>query len=292
MRMIVDCHYVCYRALHSMGELSFNEKKVAVIFGFLKAILKLSRDFKTRDFIFCWDSRQSYRELIYPQYKNNRRKDLTDEERSDLNIARSQFEELRTNVLPYMGFENIFHQTGYEADDLIAWVAARFPDETTIVSADNDLFQLLLSHRFCPVQMWNFRVMNTEESFSKEWYGIRPIDWVKVKAIAGCSSDNIAGVSGVGEPSAAKYVAGILKGKRKDDIDNADELIKFNYRLVGLPYLGIKQINIPEIKKDSISAEKFKMVFGQYGFKSLLYGDEVKKWTDSFFQGYNKTEGK
>ena len=291
MRLIIDCHYVCYRALHSMGQLSFNEKKVAVIFGFIKAILKLSRDFKTNNFIFCWDSRQSYRELIYPEYKNNRHKDLTSEEWADLNIAKQQFEELRTDVLPYMGFENIFHQTGYEADDLIAWVVARFPDDTIIVSADNDLFQLLLSHRFCPVKIWNFKILNSEERFSKDWYGIKPIDWIKVKAIAGCNSDNIAGVTGVGETSAAKYIAGVLKGKKKEAIDNSKDLIQFNYQLVGLPYLGKKQINIPEIKQDSISAEKFKLVFGQYGFKSLLYGDEVKRWSDSFFQGYNKTEG-
>jgi len=44
--------------------------------------------------------------------------------------------------LPQMGFRNVYHQTGYEADDLIAWCVARFPDEYIIVSKDNDLFIL------------------------------------------------------------------------------------------------------------------------------------------------------
>lgn len=290
MRMVVDCAYLCYKSLYTMEGLSHNEKMVGVIFGFIRQILKLSRQFETGNFVFCWDSRQSYRKLIDPEYKANRRKDLTDEQQEDLSIAYGQFDELREKVLPYMGFSNIFHQTGYEADDLIAHIVYRFPDDTIIVSADNDLFQLIRHDRFCPVRMWNFKTINDEARFTTDWFGLKPSDWVMVKTIAGCSGDNVIGVTGVGDVTAAKYVAGVLKGKKVELIENWQKEDKAkmdrNHALVSLPfYSGKKPIKIDGIQEDFITQEKFQVTFGQYGFRSLLAVDEMAKWTKSFFGG-------
>jgi len=289
MRLVIDCSYLCYRSLHTLGDLSQGEKKVGIIFGFLRQILKLSDQFKTNKFVFCWDSRKSYRKLIYPDYKGQRRVDMTEEESENYEIALEQFDEIREKVLPYMGFNNIFHQTGYEADDLIAHIVYRIPDDTVIVSADKDLFQLLRKDRFTPVKMWNFNAINDEDRFSGDWFGLKPKDWIKVKAIAGCTSDNIAGLPGVGDLTAAKYVAGALKQERLDAIKN--RLSKFesgyalNHRLVALPYGGIKPIRITTLYEDYIDEKKFRLCFGQYGFRSLLYDDQITKWKKSFFGG-------
>ena len=48
-----------------------------------------------------------------------------------------------------------------------------------------------------------------------EKYRIKPFEWHKVKAIAGCSSDNVKGVAGVGEITAIKYLKGELKKESK-----------------------------------------------------------------------------
>jgi DNA polymerase-1 len=266
-----------------MSGLSYDEKRVGVIFGFMLQILKLADEFKTNKFIFCWDSRHSYRKLIYPEYKAHRRVDMTEEETADLEDAYAQFDELRERFLPYLGFKNIFHQGGYEADDLIAYIVYRIPDDTMIVSADNDLFQLLKNDRFCPVRMWNFKVINTEEEFSKSWFGLKPIDWPNVKAISGCTSDNVVGVPGVGEITAAKYVAKILLGSKRGLIEDSKQLIQFNQRLVGLPFAGKKPIKPINLDEDEISPTKFKAGFGQYGFRSLLTAEAEAKWMKSFF---------
>jgi len=272
--------------MYAVGGLSYEEKKVGTIFGFLRQILKLSEQFRTKDFIFCWDSKQSYRKLISEDYKANRRKGLSEGEIEDFEIAYSQFDELRDKVLPYMGFKNIFHQTGYEADDLIAWIVMRFPDATVIVSGDHDLFQLLVNNKFCPVAMYNFKVLNDETRFTEDWFGLKPKDWIKVKAIAGCATDNVIGVVGVGELTAAKYLAGILKsGKKVAAIEGAEDLIAFNHRLVGLPFVGRKAIKIGGLQEDQISADKFRVTFGQYGFRSLISEEGSKGWLDSFFGG-------
>jgi len=232
--------------------------------------------------------------MICPEYKANRRNDLTPEEAEDLKIAYSQFDILRDKVLPYMGFSNIFYQNGYEADDLIALICYRLPDDTMIISSDNDLFQLLRQDRFCPVRMWNFKAINDEAHFSQAWHGLKPIDWVKVKAIAGCDGDNVKGIYGIGPDSAAKYVAGILKGKKLEQIERwkkeSKEKWDINFALVTLPFAGLRPINIKWINSDNISVEKFEAIFGQYGFRSLL-GEGSAKWKEAFFGG-NKDGGK
>ena len=287
-RLIIDCSYLCYRSFYTMGNLSYDEKKVGVIFGFLKQILKLSSQFETNKFVFCWDSKKSYRQLIYPEYKETRHKDLTPEQRNDLKIAHEQFSELREKILPYMGFANIFHRTGYEADDLIGHISMRFPDDTLIVSSDNDLLQVLKNDRYCPVKIWNFKTIIDESRFSADWHNLKPFDWIKIKTISGCVTDNIRGVAGVREPTAAKYVAGLLNGARLEAIEawlKNEEQVKINRSLVALPYVGLKPIRIEGIQEDSISFDKFRSLFGQYGFRSLIATDEISRWKKSFFGG-------
>jgi 5'-3' exonuclease len=199
-----------------------------------------------------------------------------------------QFDEIREILLPVMGFVNNFQQSGYEADDLIAHIAMRIPDDTVIVSTDNDLLQLIHHDRFCPIRFYNFKGITDEVEFRKAMFGLDPIKWAMVKAIAGCSSDEVKGIVGVGETTAAKYLMGMAHGKVLEKIESEEgKAIAYrNMRLVGLPYCnGLKPIRITELGEDSLSAEKFAAIFGQYGFKSLLKEDEVIRWTRSFFGG-------
>ena len=51
---------------------------------------------------------------MYPEYKANRRIDLTDIEKRDLTLAFRQFDDLKKKVLPRLGFANIFYQKKYQ----------------------------------------------------------------------------------------------------------------------------------------------------------------------------------
>jgi 5'-3' exonuclease len=288
VRLLIDCSCLAYKSLFTMGDLSNDEKRVGVIFGFVKQILTLSKKFETNKFVFCWDHRNSYRKIEYPEYKVKRHsKAQTEEQQADMQDAFRQFDEIRELILPLMGFTNIYQQSGYEADDLIAYVATRRPDDTVIVSTDNDLLQLIYHDRFCPIKIYNFKGITDEAEFRRAWFNISPMKWSFVKAIAGCNSDEVVGIAGVGELTAAKYVAGVLKGKNLEKINSSEGqyIFKRNLSLVALPYNGIKSINLPEHKDDDIAIEKFKAIFGQYGFKSLLKEEEISKWSKSFFGG-------
>lgn len=270
-----------------MGNLSHDEKMVGVIFGFIKQLISLANTFNSNKFVFCWDSKQSYRSLIYPEYKNNRAKakDMEPQKRQDLSLAYGQFDLLRNSVLSEMGFSNIFHQTGYEADDLISWIAMRIPDNTIIVSADNDLYQLLKNDRYCPVKIWNCKSINDEQRFKTDWFGLNPRQWIEIKSIAGCNSDNISGAYGIGEISAARFLVDQLKGEKQKKIQEwvKGEKMIINRRLITLPFPGKKQIDIKCTEEDKISPSAFKEVFSKYGFRSLLKEEEISKWHKAFF---------
>ena len=74
MPLVIDCSQLCYRSFYTTKDLSYEEERTGIIFGFLKQIFKLAQDFDTKTFIFCWDSAKSYRKQIYSDYKENRKK--------------------------------------------------------------------------------------------------------------------------------------------------------------------------------------------------------------------------
>ncbi|MDD5053483.1 MAG: hypothetical protein PHO27_12180 [Sulfuricurvum sp.] len=282
-KIILDCNWLCYRSAFGMTSLSYENKSVHVVFDFIRQLLVLAEKFKCHDFVFCWDSRNSWRKVYSPEYKNNRHKDLTAEQAEDLADTYRQMDDLRNMVLPYMGFKNILYQSGYEADDLIAVAVddlKALDKHCTIVSSDEDLFQLLDIN----VQLHNFKRNFRLSDFMEQYYSIKASQWAEVKAISGCPGDNVVGIKGVGDKTAAKYIAGILKGKAKDTIESTEgcQIKAFNLPLVRLPYSGKKAIKKLEIVPDEISEDKFQDMFGQYGFKSFLKEENWKKWEEAF----------
>jgi 5'-3' exonuclease len=164
---------------------------------------------------------------------------LSDADMVVMEDAYRQFDEIREEILPYLGFNNSFRQTGYEADDLIGWVSMRIPADYMIISADADLLQLLVDSRYCPVRLYNFKAVTDAKQFSDSLFGIRPIRYGYVKAIAGCDGDCVKGIVGIGEITAAKYVAGVLPdGVAKSKIESKEgkKLAQENMRLVSLPF--------------------------------------------------------
>ena len=280
--LIIDCNNLAYSSFYIFKNLNYLEKKTGVIFGFIQQILSLAKKFESTNFVFCWDSKKSYRKLIYPEYKANRRKELSNEEKADLKLAYNQFAELREKILLEMGFNNVFMQTGYEADDLIAKVVLDNQNKKNIiVSTDQDLYQLLqysvLIHniRTKKIFLW--------KDFANK-YNAAPNLWVRVKAIAGCSTDNVIGVKGVGEMTAIKYLQDKLQeGKIKSRIKSQEgqAIIKRNIELVVLPFQGRKKLRI-DFQKNDLSKEKFIEVFMQYGFSSLLKKEVVENWSKVF----------
>jgi DNA polymerase-1 len=267
---------------HGMTDLSFHEKKVGVIFGFLRQLLSLAKKFESNRFVFAWDSRSSVRSQFFPEYKGRRKKEKTLEEKELDDIAYSQFNALQYEILAEIGFLNSFSQEGYEADDIIASIVrCNNKEKIVIISTDEDLYQLLSEN----VTIYSIR-KKQEYTHHNLWKDCRvpPQDWPDVKSIAGCSSDDIPGVVGVGEKTACKYLnrqLGITHKTYRAIKDNG-ELIKRNLQLVTLPYPGTERIIITV--KDPLSLKGFLNVCTRYGFESFMYKDNLTQWKEHIFK--------
>lgn len=272
--LLFDVNNLCHRAFHTTGSLSHKGIVTGVLFGVFRDILFLQELHQTENIIFCFDSGESIRKSIYPAYKANRKPPLTEKEAEAKETLYQQIEKLRTKWLPALGYRNILQDMGYEADDLIASVCVDLhsTDEAVVVSSDQDLYQLLSGR----VRIWNPHKKKTItiQSFKKE-YGIHPYHWPKVKAIAGCSSDNIKGIKGVGEKTAIKFHLGTLRGtKTWENIMEGNNQIEKNLRLTRLPLFQTPHFSFV---KDEVTNDKWYEVLEKLGMKSLRKMLPVRK---------------
>jgi 5'-3' exonuclease len=268
--LVLDVHYLCHRAFHSTQNLHYKEKSSGVVFGFLKSITHLKDEFQTDNIVFCFEHPHLFRRDVYPQYKRKRATvERTDEERVSYESLVIQISELRKRYLPRIGFKNIFSFRGMESDDIMAEIADTYKEEAEIilVTADNDMLQCLDDN----VTIWNpaTRKLKTAPWFEKE-YGMDARKWAIVKAIAGCSSDEVEGIKGVGEKTAVKYLLGMLpvKSKAFQSIVSSQgkAMVRRNRALVRLPYEGCPT---PTLIEDEVNRAGWRDVCGLLGMRSI-----------------------
>ena len=272
--LIIDSNYLCYvnRFAFSKG-LSYKGGRTEIIFGFLQHICSLSQKYSTDKIFFCWDSRNSLRKKVYPSYKGTRRPDdRSDEDKDNDSVAFAQFDIIRDKVLPSLGFKNIFMVDGHESDDLIAILVKQIGPKNIVVTNDSDLLQLL---DYCNLYNVSKHQLTTKTEFVRN-FKITPEQWIEVKAIGGCKSDNISGVPNVAEKTALKYVKGILKeGKYLEAIKSNPRIIRRNRQLVKLPFKELKLT----VQENKLSQKMFINVCEEYGFNSLL-GSKIPRLFD------------
>lgn len=280
IKILVDANNLCHIAYYSTGDLSLKEIPTGVIFGFMQQLLSVLKKFGN-NITFCWDSKKSHRKRIYPEYKGNRKKNKTELDLTKLTKAYEQFDLIRTEIIPSLGFVNNFRQTGFEADDLIAYLCNRHKsDKKIIVSSDKDLYQLLYRNEynlFTMIYDTRKKETFTKEMFEKK-YGIKPSQWAEAKAIFGDSSDNIKGVKGVGEITAIRYLKGNLKENANvfKKIQNSKDIIERNLKLVKLPF--DKKIQLSGVYTNKFNRVKLFNIFNKYGFDSFLTKYSFNEW--------------
>lgn len=269
--LVLDCDYLCHRAYHSVGNLTYGDERTGTLFGFFQALIELQDVFQPERYVFCFDSPQrNNRRKFDWRYKRSRRrrlKEMSEEEVEEYNLFKAQLNLLRTKLLSQIGFTNVLYQTGMEADDIIASVCSNRPENTSVViaAADHDLYQLLSPS----VSIFDINKSKTftDEKFRKK-YGIEPSQWVDVKAIAGCTSDDVIGISGIGETLACKFLRGELNpdSQRHSSIIQNNHIWRGNLFLVRLPFQGTHKFRI---RKDQVTAKSWSKVCGKYGFETL-----------------------
>jgi 5'-3' exonuclease len=248
--IVIDVSNLCHRAWHALagrGDMPSSPKDV--IYSFLLTLGRLQRNFATDRFAFCFDHTVSERRKIFPEYKQ-KRKELAIAEARQRGILNEQIRALGKVHLPALGFSNIFRARGMESDDLMAAIArSRKQDEIILVTSDNDMLQCLRKN--VSIYSPSTRKLITPDTFM-ETYGIYPKQWADVKSMAGCQTDGVPGLLGVGELSALKYLRGELKKTAPQyywiTCEKGQKQIEGCLRLVKLPFVGCP---VPEITEDT-----------------------------------------
>ncbi len=194
---IVDAANFLYRAFFAIPGLRASDgTPTNAVYGFANMLNKLVREEAPDAILIALDPRgKTFRHETYPEYKGTR-----DAQPEDLSAQWPLFEEL----LSAWGLPTLCVD-GFEADDVIATVAAQVPAESEllIVSTDKDLMQLVDGRIQLVDTMKDKRYGPAEV---EERFGVPPSQVLDLRALVGDSSDNIPGVKGIGEKGAAKLI--------------------------------------------------------------------------------------
>lgn len=194
---LIDGSYLLYRSffaikpLHTAGGIPTN-----AVYGFCRAIKKLLDSFAPAYVGVVWDSKGgSFRNQVYPEYKANRQAPP-----SDLMMQK----DLIMQFIDLVGICNVA-LPGFEADDLLATLARKkLAEQTVIVCADKDMYQLLEDPSVLITDIFKDEVFNAALYTQKKGYPPSKIPFYH--ALIGDASDNIPGVRGIGEKSATELV--------------------------------------------------------------------------------------
>ncbi len=217
---LIDGNSLAYRAFFALPESIATSTGVPTnaIFGFASMLVKILTDYGPKATVVVWDAGSSGRKEVYAEYKAQR------SSRPDL--LREQWPHLEPLVAAF-GYRNLSVE-GYEADDVIASIAERAktadpPVDVMVVTGDRDAYQLVDD---------NVRIMTTSRGITDtrvydrqgviDRYGIPPELVPDFIGLKGDTSDNIPGVPGIGDKTAADLLQRF--GSLEQVLDSIDEI--------------------------------------------------------------------
>jgi DNA polymerase-1 len=219
---LIDGPSLVYRAFFALPESIATSAGVHTnaIFGFASMLVKIITEHGLQPTVVAWDAGSSGRAEIYPEYKALRR------ERPDL--LREQWPAME-RLVDALGYENVT-LPGYEADDVLASLAERAraaepPIPATIVTGDRDVLQLVDEQGLVQVMATTRGITDTkiyDRQAVIDRYGVPPELIPDFYGLKGDTSDNIPGVPGIGEKTAAELISrfGSLEGV----LEHVDEI--------------------------------------------------------------------
>jgi DNA polymerase-1 len=215
---LVDGNNLAYRAYFALPEeLATTEGfPTNALLGFTNMLFKLLADYRPKGVAVAWDTHAAHRKELAPEYKVDRR--------PMPGLLGEQFPHFRP-IVEAFGYRNLEFE-GWEADDVIATLAARADEEgirTTVVSTDRDAFQLVtenVSLMMTPRGVADVHVYTPERVFAR--YGVTPEQVPDFIGLKGDTSDNIPGVPGFGDKTAGQLIA--QYGSLEAVLEHVDDL--------------------------------------------------------------------
>ncbi len=277
--LLLDGHSIAYRAFYALREVEMSTttgQPTNAVFGFTSMLINLLRDEEPTHIAVAFDvSRKTFRSEAYADYKTNRTT-TPDDFKGQVTLIREVLDALR---VPTMMVE------GYEADDVIATVTVQATAaglDVLICTGDRDALQLVtdqvtvLYPRRGVSEMTRF---TPEEVDAK--YGLTPAQYPDYAALRGDPSDNLPGIPGVGEKTAAKWVReyGTLRelidhvdtvtGKVGDSLREHLAAVELNRRLTELVRDVDVDVDIDDLARQQWDRDEVHRLFDDLQFRVL-----------------------
>jgi DNA polymerase-1 len=202
--LLIDGHSIAYRAFYALPVENFSTstgQPTNAVFGFTSMLINLLRDEQPSHLAVAFDvSRQTFRSESYPEYKANR-SSTPQPFQGQVSLIQEVLAALRIPMLSV---------PGYEADDVIATLtdeAAEHGMQVLICTGDRDALQLVNSQVtvLYPRKGVSELTRFTPEEVQAK-YDLTPAQYPDFAALRGDPSDNLPGIAGVGEKTAAKWI--------------------------------------------------------------------------------------
>jgi DNA polymerase-1 len=276
---LLDGHSLAYRAFYALPpDLATPSGQVTnAVFGFTSMLIKLLDDEAPDALAVAWDRREpTFRSVQYPEYKATRD--------SAPDLFRSQVPIIK-EVLEAMEIPQV-SVAGFEADDVIATLARSgrgLGYEILVVTGDRDAFQL---SSLDVTVLYTKRGISDTVHATPEWiterYGIGPERYVEYAALRGDTSDNLPGVPGVGEKTAAKLIndhdsleelyegLGSLTPKLRENLEAAREQVMLNRDLMTMvTTVPFEEVSPADLLLTPFDRDRVRSLFDELAFRSL-----------------------
>ena len=216
--VLIDGNSILNRAFYGIPILT-NSKGVYTnaVYGFLNIVLKILDEEKPKYMIVAFDVKHpTFRHEMYKEYKGTR-KGMPEELKAQMPVIKEVLKVMQVKVI---------EQAGIEADDILGTIARKSEKdglEVSLVSGDRDLLQIatdVIRIRIPKTKRGGTEIENYYTQDVIDAYGVEPHQIIDLKGLMGDASDNIPGVPGIGEKTAAKII------KQFGSVENAIENVE------------------------------------------------------------------
>jgi DNA polymerase-1 len=277
--MLVDGNSLTYRAFHALPTdlVTASGQVTNAVFGFTSMLINLLRDHRPDAVAVTFDRpEKTFRHEQVEDYKANRT--------AAPDILRQQLG-LVHQVVETLGICSV-ELAGTEADDIIATLATHARDrgdDVLIVTGDRDAYQLVEDPHI--KVLYNRRGVSDyalyDEAGIKERTGVSPSEYVQYAALRGDPSDNLPGVPGIGEKTAAKLITtyGGLDGifahaedqtpKLRSNLTEHEERARRNAKVMVLLRDVELDVGLDDITPPTPDTEEVRRLFDFLEFRTL-----------------------
>jgi DNA polymerase I len=277
--MLIDGNSLLYRAFFALPtDMATASGQVTnAVYGFTSMLINLIKDHQPDQLVATFDRPEpTFRHEVVDAYKEGRA-ETPDILRQQMGLARQLIETLKIPLIDWPGFE---------ADDVIATLATKAEaggDDVIVVTGDRDTYQLVKDPHI--KVLYNKRGVSDyalyDEAGIEERTGVRPELYPLYAALRGDPSDNLPGVPGVGEKTAAKLIntygdldgifshLGELSPKLRQSLAEAESQVRANALVTPLVRDVPVEIDPAEAAIGGWDPDELKRLFDFLEFRTL-----------------------